>query len=133
MSKYKTEQRKKLINLFEKNPHFSFSPQQIFNKLGQDEISMSAIYRNLSEMVDDGTVSKVRENKGSGNFYQYIDPKHCDGIIHLKCRKCDNVIHLSKSVSQMVINLSKEELSFNIDGTTAFLYGECEKCSQILQ
>lgn len=130
MGKYQTEQRKKLIDFFKKSPHQSFSAQDISVYLKEDSISKSAIYRNLSEMVSDGFLCKVTEKHRSGTLYQYVDPIHCDGIIHFKCQNCENTFHLSHSISQMVIDLAREEFSFNVNRSSAFLYGECEKCSQ---
>lgn len=130
MSKYKTEQRKKLALFFESNPHKSYTAQDIYENLGHEEISMSAIYRNLSEMIDNNTLCKVNVNKSTSTAYQYVDHKLCNGIIHLKCEECEKSIHLNKSVSQMIIDLAQEEFSFNINGASAILYGKCEKCSK---
>lgn len=126
MNKYKTEQRKKLIAIFKNHPHQTFSAQEIFNL--DNSISISAIYRNLAEMTLDGSLCKVKEAHRSVTLYQYIDPEHCVGIVHLKCQNCENTFHLNHAVSQMIINLANEDFSFNIDTRTAFLYGECDNC-----
>lgn len=130
MSKYKTEQRKKLISLFENNPHQTFSAQDIATFFKDDGISLSAIYRNLSEMINEEILCKVSEKKRSGTLYQYIDPVHCAGVIHFKCQSCDNTFHLNRAISQMIINVAKEEFAFSVNGSAAFLYGKCDKCSQ---
>ncbi|MFI3228009.1 MAG: transcriptional repressor [Clostridia bacterium] len=130
MSSYQTEQRKKLISIFKKSPHQSFSAQEIHNLTDPNSISLSAVYRNLVKMEQEGVLCKVSEKKRSGTLYQYVDPEHCAGIIHFKCNVCEQTFHLNKSISQMVINIAKEDYSFLINGASAFLYGECEKCSQ---
>ncbi len=130
MSKYKTEQRKKLITLFENNQHHTFSVQDIAQALSDQEISTSAIYRNLSEMVKEGLVCKVSEKNRSGSLYQYVDPTHCAGVIHFKCESCDATFHLDRNISQMVMGVAKDELSFLVNGTSAFLYGKCSNCTQ---
>lgn len=132
MSKYQTEQRKKLLSLFQNSPHQSFSAQEICAHLIEDNISISAIYRNLSDMVEDGTLCKVSEKNRAATLYQYIDPIHCDGIIHFKCLTCDNTFHLKRAISQMVIALAEEDYSFKVNGSSAFLYGQCDNCSQNL-
>lgn len=130
MSKYQTEQRKKLISLFESNPHQSYSVQDIHAFLGEDDISISAIYRNISEMLKQGILIKIRDKNCSGTLYQYVNSVHCEGIIHFKCESCDNTFHLSKSISQMLVNLAEEDYSFILNSSSTFLYGECANCSQ---
>lgn len=130
MSKYQTEQRKKLVAFFQKSPHQSFSVQELSDSLKDDQISMSAIYRNISEMVQDGLLCKVSDKKRSATLYQYIDPEHCEGVIHFKCQSCDNTFHLKKTISQMVIALAQEDFDFHVNGSSAFLYGECQNCSK---
>ncbi|MFI3212294.1 MAG: transcriptional repressor [Eubacteriales bacterium] len=128
MSKYKTEQRKKLITLFENNIHRTLSAQDIATALDGQGISTSAIYRNLTEMVDEGLLCKVSSQNRSGSLYQYVDPNHCVGVIHFKCEKCDATFHLDRSISQMIMNIAKEHYHFSINGGSAFLYGRCENC-----
>lgn len=130
MSKYRTEQRKKLITLFENNQHRTFSVQDIATALSEQDVSMSAIYRNLSEMVNEGLLCKVSEKNRSGSLYQYVDPEHCAGIIHFKCESCDATFHLDRNISQMIIGIACDQHAFAVNGASAFLYGKCEKCAR---
>ncbi len=130
MSKYQTEQRRKLITLFENSPHQTLSAQDIANALCDQGISISAIYRNLSDMVKDGTLCKVSEKNRSGSLYQYVDPDHCAGIIHFKCESCDTTYHLDRNISQMIMGIARDSFSFDVNGSAAFLYGKCDKCSK---
>lgn len=130
MSKYQTEQRKNLISLFKSRPHHTFSAQDIVKELGDNDISMSAIYRNLTAMEKDGILCKTSEKNRSGTLYQYVDPDHCIGVIHFKCQSCNQTFHLNRPISQMIMSIAKEDFNFNVNGAAAFLYGECEKCSQ---
>lgn len=130
MSKYQTEQRKKMINLFENCPHQTLSAQDILSHIQDQDISISAIYRNLSEMVKDGILCKVSEKNRSGSLYQYVDPNHCAGIIHFKCDSCDATYHLDRNISQMLIGIAQDNFSFELNGSAAFLYGKCKNCSQ---
>ncbi len=130
MSKYKTEQRKILVDFFENNNHRSVSAQEIFVELAEHGISKSAIYRNLSEMENEGFITKLREKNRNGSLYQYNDLHNCVGIIHLKCQVCESTFHLNRHISHMVLNLAKDENGFTINDTSAFLYGQCANCSQ---
>ncbi len=129
MSKYQTEQRKKLVTLFENSPHQTLSAQDIAVALNDQSISISAIYRNLAEMVEDGLLCKVSEKNRSGSLYQYMDPNHCAGIVHFKCDSCNATYHLDRNISQMIMGIAQDSFSFEINGTAAFLYGKCSKCS----
>ena len=130
MKKYRTEQRKQLIEFFEKNTHRSFSAQDIYNVLCDQHVSMSAIYRNLAYMEKTGIIHKVSGNARSGVFYQYVDPLKCIDVVHLKCEDCDTTLHLNHHISQMIIAYAKEEQNFIINSFGSFLYGKCATCSQ---
>ncbi len=131
MSKYQTEQRQKLLDLFKNSGHQSFSASDILNKFGNDDISISAIYRNLKTMENEGLICKVVDNKRPESLYHYINPKSCLGVIHLKCENCENTYHLNRHISDMIMNMAKDDLKFTVSNTSAFLYGKCDNCSQI--
>ncbi len=130
MNKYQTEQRKKLVSLFEGNPHQTLSAQDIATALSEHDISISAIYRNLSEMVKDGIICKVSEKNRSGSLYQFIDSEHCAGIIHFKCENCGSTYHLDKNISQMIMGIASDQFAFQVNCSASFLYGYCKNCSQ---
>ncbi len=131
MSKYQTEQRGKLLELFKTSEHQSFSASDIFKKYANDDISISAIYRNLKTMENDGLICKIVDNKRGEALYHYVNPDKCLGVIHLKCEECENTYHLNKHISTMIMNIAKDDLKFSISNSSAFLYGKCDKCSQI--
>ncbi len=131
MSRYQTEQRQKLLEVFKNSEHKSFSASDILKKCGNDDISISAIYRNLKIMESEGLICKVVDNKKSEALYHYVNPNSCVGIIHLKCEDCENTYHVNKHISNMIFELAKEDLRFTISDTSAFLYGKCDNCSQI--
>lgn len=130
MRKYQTQQRKKLIAFFEENLHKSYSAHEIRKALTRENISLSAVYRNLNDMLNEGLLCKVKEENRLSDLYQYIDPVECVGVIHLKCQSCDTTFHLNRSVSNMLTTLAKENFSFEISDKKAFLYGKCNNCLQ---
>ncbi|MFI3326432.1 MAG: transcriptional repressor [Clostridia bacterium] len=132
MSKYITEQRKVLTTLFKNNNHRTFSAAEVQQILSDKDVSISAIYRNLSEMEKEGLLCKVSEKNRQGTLYQYVDPEHCAGIIHFKCQSCDATYHLDRNISQMIMAVAKDAFSFQVNGSSAFLYGQCADCSQKL-
>ena len=130
MKKYKTEQRKLLLSFFENSKHRAISVQDVYRELCEEGISMSAIYRNLSEMEMEGVVHKVTNTTSSSVLYQYIDPIECADAIHLKCEVCDTTLHLNHHIVQMMLNYAKEAQGFEINHSGIFMYGKCENCSQ---
>ncbi len=131
MIKYATEQRKILLSLFEKNKHETFSANDILSEIPDAGISLSAIYRNLKAMENEGIICKSNDPKQSEAHYHYINPEGCVGIIHLKCEVCNKIYHLNSSISNMIFDFSKEEIGFSLNKSGAFLYGICNNCSQI--
>ncbi len=128
MSKYQTEQRQKLLKLFKMSDHQTLSARDILDKFNNEEISISAIYRNLKEMEKEGHICKVVEKGRSEALYQYVHPHSCVGIIHLKCENCDNTYHINRHISHMIINLANDDFNFTIKDTSAVLYGLCNTC-----
>ncbi len=130
MSKYHTEQRRILINFFKDSNHRTLTAQEIHDELVENNISMSAIYRNLAELENQGLICKVAEKGCSSALYQYIDPDECVGVIHLKCMNCKATFHMNRHISQMVIGIADDDYNFRVKDTAAILYGECDTCSQ---
>lgn len=130
MPKYNTDQRKKLLFFLKNNMHTSFSAQTIYQALIHEHISLSAIYRNLRSMEQEGLLCKTSGKNRLETLYQYLDPIECSGIIHLKCQSCEATFHLNRLTSQMLTDAAKEELAFDINHSIPFLYGKCNACSQ---
>ncbi len=134
MKKYRTKQRDKLIEYFERDVHRSVSAQDIYRELNEEEqgelISLSAIYRNLAEMEKEQLLCKVSKNGETRALYQYVHPTGCCGVIHLKCEECEETLHLDKSVSQMIFSMAQNQFQFFLNGSSAYLYGKCSLCTQ---
>ncbi len=129
MARYQTEQRRALAELFEQSSHRAFSVQELYAELQGYGISVSAIYRNLADMERQGLVCKIAKKGHKSALYQYVDPHHCAGVIHLKCHACDATFHLNQHVSQMVLGMAAQDFAFEVN-SAAVLYGECDSCSQ---
>ncbi len=130
MKHYQTEQRQKILRLFETSAHDAFSAYEIFEKLDSPDISMSSIYRNLKDMETRGILHKVIEKGRREALYQYVNPQTCEGIIHLKCKDCQNTYHLDDEISRTVTSKAQYDFGFSLSASAAFLYGQCKECSQ---
>ncbi len=128
MNKYQTDQRQKLLQLFQNSGHDYFSALDIFNSLNSEDISMSAIYRNIKDMENEGVICKVNEKGRQEALYHYVNPESCLGVVHLKCEKCKNTYHLNRHISNMITCIAKDVFNFSLNNAGAFLYGVCDKC-----
>jgi len=128
MAQYHTEQRKKLHEFFCSHPHEYFTVKEIHSFLADQGISLSAIYRNLASMKEEGVV-RCQINKDSRDLlYRFIDKEHCANSIHLTCMGCGKVFHMdAESERKMQAALSAAE-GFNINKEKTVLYGTCKKC-----
>ena len=121
-----TSQRKMLLNFFEKNHHKQFSASDITHALKDNEISVSAVYRNLSDLYSKGIISRCVKENTREIYYQY-NRVDCKNSIHLTCTKCGKVSHMNpEAASEMTAVLKKT--GFNINKNKTIVYGVCSNC-----
>ena len=80
-------------------------------------ISLGTVYRNLSFLVDDGSV----------HFDGNVEPHY-----HFQCVECGSVIDLdfdSKEVEKAFNNAASKGFDGVIQGNISFFYGKCPKCA----
>lgn len=127
---YKTKQRELIIRFFETHHDESFSAAQIAEAIKEEGVSLSAIYRNLSDLEKDGRVRKVTKQGTHESFYQYMDCHDCRGHIHLHCVECGATTHLDEKESSALINNVLSSSSFTVDQGSTVLYGVCSDCAK---
>lgn len=128
MSKYMTRQRKALLGCLSAHPDEQLSAQEIADALAGEEISLSAVYRNLSELEAEG---KVRRSGRAGSrevYYQYIDADGCRGCLHLSCRSCGRTYHMSRAGALQLLESVQRSEGFAVDKGETVLYGLCQRC-----
>lgn len=129
MRKYSTEQRKILLAFFEENPDRQFAIEDIAEQLCEKaNISPSSIYRNINDMVKDGSVARFPAQKSQQFLYQYIGGDACKSHIHMKCESCGQLFHLDDDSMQGILSSVKNTKGFSIDLKKTILYGSCENC-----
>lgn len=128
MKKYSTKQREELMAYFEQHPHKQFTAHEIAETLAA-EISQSAVYRNLSELEKDGTISRSLKEGCRESLYQYTKAEACKNAIHLACTKCGNIRHLNSKIAENMRKAAKEMDGFFIGN--AFVYGICGNCEKL--
>lgn len=128
MAVYMTRQRKMLLDFLSMHPHDIFSAVQIAEHIENGEISLSAIYRNLSELESAGHIRKVVKVRTREVFYQYSNASSCKNKIHLHCKVCDRFFHLDNDTADDFCKATLEGLGFEINKSETIITGVCDLC-----
>lgn len=123
-----TKQRKALLNYLSMHADERLSAKQLEDALKSEGISISAVYRNLSELEREGKVRRVNNSGSREVFYQYTDGAHCKDCLHLSCEKCGKTYHMNSAVAQTLIENLAQSDEFTIDKANTVLYGVCGDC-----
>lgn len=128
MAGYMTKQRRVLLSFFESHPDEIFSALQIVQQLDEDIISISAVYRNLTALEEDGLLRRHAKSGAREVYYQYVACDHCKGRIHLSCTKCDKLFHISPDHQRQLFAQMFQLEGFYLDAEATVLYGICPQC-----
>ncbi|MBE6687805.1 MAG: transcriptional repressor [Ruminococcaceae bacterium] len=128
MDKYMTEQRRELMSFFKNNPDKSFTAKEVKSALKNAEISISAIYRNLARLEQDGYITRSVKNTSREIYYQSLISEKCRHCIHLNCVKCGNTFHMNHDICTELMQNVSERDGFKISSEKTVLYGVCGKC-----
>ena len=128
--KYMTEQRKLLQTFFMQHPHELFSAKEIAESLEKAKISVSAVYRSLSDLEQDGLISRRAKSGSRGFFYQYTGAADCREHIHLTCKKCGKTVHITSEDTEVLTQKVSQYKHFLLDKEETILYGTCETCQR---
>lgn len=130
MKKYETKQRKRILAVLREHTDQQFYIEDLEEALKEEgEISRSAIYRNIKQMVEEGVIKKYASNKGRKYLYQYFENEVCLGHIHVKCLRCGKIYHVNHQVSRLISEEIFNSLHFKIDKGESVLYGICNECA----
>ncbi|MBQ8409708.1 MAG: transcriptional repressor [Clostridia bacterium] len=128
MAKYITKQRKIFLHYLELHPDELLTAKQIAEALDNDSISLSAVYRNLSDLESEGKIHRISRSGTREVYYQYTDADRCKTCLHLRCKKCGKTFHMGMlSVAAITENLKQNE-KFTIDNKDTVIYGVCGNC-----
>ena len=125
-----TKQRKALLNYLSMHADERLSAKQLEDALKSEGISISAVYRNLSELEREGKVRRVNNSGSREVFYQYTDGAHCKDCLHLSCEKCGKTYHMNSAVARTLIENLAQSDEFTIDKANTVLYGVCGDCRE---
>ena len=126
--RYMTRQRRKLLETLEKHRDETLCADQIVAYAGDEILSRSAIYRNLSSLESEGYVKRIVTSGKNKLFYRYIGSDECKNHIHLECSKCGKTFHLDVPSTNTLIEKVMQDSDFKIDIKNTVLHGICGKC-----
>jgi len=130
MKEYSTKQRDELMHFFAEHPDTQFTANTIVELLA-DKISKSAVYRNLSKLENEGTISRAVKEGCRESVYQYTKSEECKNSIHLACIKCGNIKHMNPKAAEHVREAVIDNDGFFIgNGVVYGLCGNCENNKQ---
>ncbi|MBR1481650.1 MAG: transcriptional repressor [Ruminococcus sp.] len=130
MPKYMTRQRKALLTLLSRHADEELSAKQIESALSTQGVSISAVYRNLSELEKEGKIRRVSKSGTREVFYCYTDGSACKDQLHLSCEKCGRTYHMNMPGVEMLMNNLEQSDEFTIDKANTVLYGVCKSCQK---
>ena len=135
-STYKTEGKTRLITFFSQHPDEQYTVEELHAALleayPQGETGKgggkSSLYRQLSGLIEEGTVRKFRDDTQSAYVYQYVGGGACACHFHLKCLNCGRLEHLDCIISDQLLSHIRTDHHFDIDRGRSSLYGMCRVC-----
>ena len=137
MQAYMTQPRKRLLTYLHNHADEDLTAAKIAEEL--PEISVSAVYRNLSALEKDGAVRKVAKNGSREVFYQYRKAEACRDHLHLSCgceganneytcKICGRTFHMDEAGTQALLDAIARVDGFTVDREDTVLYGICGEC-----
>lgn len=127
---YKTVQRAQLYDFLKKHPHNYFTVKQIAEALSGSgaDISISAIYRNLSDLTETGKIKKTVKKNSREAYYRCIDSAGCRGEIHISCSVCGKIFHMNSALSILIQQQLMQQNEFELDKSKTVISGVCKEC-----
>ena len=129
MAKYMTRQRRILLDYLASHPDEQLAAQQISDALEGESVSLSAVYRNLSELELEGKVRRSLSANREGAF-QFLDAEDCKDSLHLCCSQCGRTSHMDAEDAAKLLRAVQTKEGFALDKHETVLYGLCAACQR---
>ncbi len=130
MNVYLTKQRRLLYEFLARHADCRFTAREAAEALAGQNISLSAVYRNLAALERDGLITRSVTDGRREILYQYIHSEDCRGRIHLTCTSCGGSFHMDQSEAEQLRKRMSESMGFEIDSAKTVLYGICGRCGK---
>lgn len=127
---YATKQRKALLQYLEQHPDELLTAHEIAAALQSENISLSAVYRNLAQLETEEKVHRSVKSGTRESYYQYVAAKSCRGALHMSCVKCGKTFHMESVNAALLAKHLQQQENFDLDIADTVLYGTCADCKK---
>ena len=128
MPKYMTRQRRTLLSYLNGHADELLSVREIADALEAEDVSRSAVYRNVAELEAEGQLRRDRGGDAREVYYRYVGAAPCRGSLHLSCKRCGRTFHMDSGGADALTRAVEREEGFAVDRSDTVLYGVCALC-----
>ena len=130
MAKYMTKQRKLLLAFLSAHADETLPTGRIVEDLAGEEISVSAIYRNLADLEQEGKVKRSTKPGSQELCYRYTGAECCQRHLHLSCLRCGKTVHMEEAETDALAKQLANSEGFVLNRADTVLYGICADCQK---
>ena len=127
--KYHTKNKTRILNCLIANKDKHLTIEEIDGLLN-GQVPLASIYRNIDDLVNEGTIRKFVVDRNNSACYQFVGDGSEHNHFHLLCSKCGKLIHLECDEVEHLIAHINEEHGFKVDISKVTLYGLCPDCQK---
>lgn len=125
---YLTAHKKQMIEFLKSHLDEQFSATMLLEEIPNCKMSLSAMYRNLAALEDEGFISRRFVDGSREAFYQYTSADECQICIHIACKICGTISHIPHKLTQKLNTSIKKDSGFIVDTPSSIIYGVCKNC-----
>lgn len=128
MKKYSKQRELIIENLRKRKDHPTAEKLFMDLKKEMPELGIATVYRNLTELCEKGTISKVKSKVGPDRYDGNQKPH-----IHFECNKCGNItdIYLKQEQKEEMDKITQqvvEDTEVEFESSAIYIEGICKKC-----
>lgn len=128
MSKYMTRQRRTLLSYLSGHADELLSAREIADALEAEDVSRSAVYRNVAALEAEGKLRRDRGGDAREVYYRYVGAAGCRESLHLSCKRCGKTFHMGSGGADALTRAVERTEGFAVDKSDTVLYGVCAMC-----
>lgn len=87
-------------------------------------VSLATVYRNLSELCENGQAVTITSTDGAVRFDGFTQPHY-----HLYCSRCGSVVDIDAADSDCLCEIAQRQ-GHEVDAYSLIYYGVCKKCRE---
>lgn len=130
MKKYSKQRELILNSLKSRKDHPTAEKLYLDLKSKMPEIGIATVYRNLSDLCEEGLIIRIKTSFGPDRFDGNTMPH-----IHFECKECGDITDIvlfEEQVKQLDNDLKDfaKQINAEVDGSEITITGLCKKCKK---